>query len=93
MYHAWPGSGPLLASWPSILCGAMAHVQVMPVVAADRAVFYRERSSGMYRGALMAVVQGASELPFVFVQSVIYFAIVYCMVQFEWDGPKMCWYW
>ncbi len=71
----------------------MTRVQVMPVVAADRAVFYRERSSGMYRGALMAVVQGASELPFVFVQSVIYFAIVYCMVQFEWDGPKMCWYW
>ncbi len=67
--------------------------QVKPVVAAQRSVFYRERDSGMYRPAVFAAAQGLSELPFLFLQSLLYFFVVYCMVQFRFEGAQMCWFW
>ncbi|KXZ49969.1 hypothetical protein GPECTOR_18g126 [Gonium pectorale] len=66
---------------------------VMPVVAADRAVYYRERASGMYRGVVFAAAQALSELPFLFVQSVLYVIIVYTTVHFEYSATKAMWFW
>ncbi|KAG2433733.1 hypothetical protein HXX76_008097 [Chlamydomonas incerta] len=66
---------------------------VMPVVASDRAVFYRERSSGMYGSAVFAAAQGFTEAPFLFVQSVVYVCIVYSTTQFEFDSAKAMWFW
>ncbi|PNH11224.1 Pleiotropic drug resistance protein 6, partial [Tetrabaena socialis] len=68
-------------------------LMVMPVVAADRSVYYRERASGMYHAAAFAWAQGVAELPFLFVQSVVYVVIVYCTVHFEFTAAKMMWFW
>ena len=63
------------------------------MVASDRAVFYRERSSGMYGSLVFAAAQGFAEAPFLFVQSVVYVCIVYSTTQFEFDSAKAMWFW
>ncbi|KAG2454171.1 hypothetical protein HYH02_001206 [Chlamydomonas schloesseri] len=66
---------------------------VMPVVAADRAVYYREKASGMYGGAVFAAAQAIAEMPFLFVQSVLFVVIVYTTVHFEFNSAKAMWFW
>lgn len=117
---------------------------VMPLVHGERAVFYRERSSGMYAGWMFAAAQvsrrwqqrqqrqvvvgqgcarqaedyhanagmpaaeihaeprapvtatarqGIAELPFLFVESILYVVVVYCMVHFEFNSIKALWFW
>ncbi|GFR39612.1 hypothetical protein Agub_g74 [Astrephomene gubernaculifera] len=68
-------------------------MMVMPAAASERPVFYRERASGMYGGAVFAAAQGMAELPFLFVQSVLYVVILYGMIQFEFTGTKILWFW
>ena len=65
----------------------------MPVVAADRAVYYREKASGMYGGAVFAAAQAIAELPFLFMQSVLFVVIVYTTVHFEFNSAKAMWFW
>ncbi|KAG2437813.1 hypothetical protein HXX76_005433 [Chlamydomonas incerta] len=66
---------------------------VMPLVHGERAVYYRERSSGMYAGWMFAAAQGIAELPFLFVESILYVVVVYCMVHFEFNWVKALWFW
>ncbi|GIL67171.1 hypothetical protein Vafri_20606 [Volvox africanus] len=66
---------------------------VMPVVMSERAVFYRERASGMYSSVVFAMAQGLAEFPYLFVQSVVYVIIVYCTTQYEFDSAKALWFW
>ncbi|GLC46814.1 hypothetical protein PLESTM_001929100 [Pleodorina starrii] len=66
---------------------------VLPVTMSERAVFYRERASGMYSSAVFAAAQGLAEFPYLFVQSVVYVIIVYCTTQFEFDSEKALWFW
>lgn len=65
----------------------------MPVVAADRAVFYRERASRMYRTTIFAMAQGLAEMPWLFLQSVIYTIIIYTTTHFEFESTKALWFW
>ncbi|RWR83360.1 ABC transporter G family member 39-like protein [Cinnamomum micranthum f. kanehirae] len=65
---------------------------VQPVVAIERTVFYRERAAGMYSALPYAFAQVAIEIPYVFLQTVIYGVIVYAMIAFEWTAPKFFWY-
>ncbi|EFJ46421.1 hypothetical protein VOLCADRAFT_93195 [Volvox carteri f. nagariensis] len=66
---------------------------IMPVTMSERAVFYRERASGMYSSVVFAAAQGLAEFPYLFVQSVVYVIIVYCTTQFEFDSSKALWFW
>ncbi|CAK8543690.1 unnamed protein product [Lathyrus sativus] len=65
---------------------------VQPVVAVERTVFYRERAAGMYSAFPYAFAQVLIELPYVFVQAMVYGLIVYAMIGFEWSVAKFFWH-
>ncbi|KAJ4840743.1 hypothetical protein Tsubulata_005544 [Turnera subulata] len=63
-----------------------------PIVAVERIVFYRERAAGMYSPLPYAFAQVLIELPYIFVQSVVYGVIVYALIGFHWTAAKLFWY-
>ncbi|XP_038694315.1 pleiotropic drug resistance protein 1-like isoform X3 [Tripterygium wilfordii] len=65
---------------------------VQPVVAIERMVFYRERAAGMYSALPYAIAQVAIEIPYIFVQAVVFGVIVYSMIQFQWTAVKFLWF-
>ncbi|KAG6492651.1 ABC transporter G family member 44-like [Zingiber officinale] len=65
---------------------------VQPVVAVERAVFYRERAAGMYSALPCALGQVLIEVPYVFIQSLVYGILLYAMIAFEWNMAKLCWF-
>ncbi|XVE63543.1 hypothetical protein DITRI_Ditri07aG0028400 [Diplodiscus trichospermus] len=65
---------------------------VQPVVAVERAVFYRERAAGMYSALPYAFGQLVIELPYTLIQSMIYGVIVYAMIGFDWTPRKFFWF-
>jgi ABC-type multidrug transport system ATPase subunit/ABC-type multidrug transport system permease subunit len=67
-------------------------VTVQPVVAVERTVFYRERAAGMYSAIPYALAQVVVEIPYVFVETVIYTLIVYPMMSFQWTPAKFFWF-
>ncbi|KAJ7966134.1 Pleiotropic drug resistance ABC transporter [Quillaja saponaria] len=75
-----------------LFIGVQNASSVQPVVAVERTVFYRERAAGMYSSMPYAFGQVVIELPYIFVQTVIYGVIVYAMIGFEWTFSKFFWY-
>ncbi|KAA8540447.1 hypothetical protein F0562_024634 [Nyssa sinensis] len=65
---------------------------VLPVVAVERTVFYRERAAGMYSAFPYAFGQVLIEVPYIFAQAALYGVIVYVMIGFEWTVAKFFWY-
>lgn len=65
---------------------------VQPIVAVERTVFYRERAAGLYNALPYALAQGAIEIPYVLLQTMLYSAVTYAMIQFEWTAAKFWWY-
>ncbi|KAJ7294134.1 hypothetical protein O6H91_19G003400 [Diphasiastrum complanatum] len=65
---------------------------VQPVVGVERTVFYRERAAGMYSAFPYAFGQVIIEIPYVFVQTIVYGLIVYSMIAFQWTVAKFFWY-
>ncbi|KAK7261778.1 hypothetical protein RIF29_28097 [Crotalaria pallida] len=65
---------------------------VQPVVAIERTVFYRERAAGMYSALPYAIAQVIIEIPYCFLQTIIFSFIVYSMVSFEWTVVKVFWF-
>ncbi|KAK1296991.1 Pleiotropic drug resistance protein 3 [Acorus calamus] len=75
-----------------LFIGVQNGSSVQPVVAIERAVFYRERAAGMYSALPYAFGQVVIELPYVLAQTLIYGILVYSMIHFEWTGAKFFWY-
>ncbi|CAK8543693.1 unnamed protein product [Lathyrus sativus] len=75
-----------------LLIGVKNASSVQPVVGVERTVFYRERAAGMYSAFPYAFAQVVIELPYVFVQALVYGLIVYAMIGFEWSVAKVLWY-
>jgi ABC-type multidrug transport system ATPase subunit/ABC-type multidrug transport system permease subunit len=75
-----------------LFMGVQNSASVQPVVAVERTVFYRERAAHMYSPLPYALGQVAIELPYIFVQSLIYGVLVYAMIGFEWTVAKFFWY-
>ncbi|VAI31698.1 unnamed protein product [Triticum turgidum subsp. durum] len=75
-----------------LFMGVQNSASVQPVVAVERTVFYRERAAHMYSPLPYALGQVAIELPYIFVQSLIYGVLVYAMIGFEWTAVKFFWY-
>ncbi|KAG2591321.1 ABC transporter G family member 38-like [Panicum virgatum] len=67
-------------------------VTAQPVIAVERTVFYRERAAGMYSAIPYALSQVVVEIPYVFVETVIYSLIVYSMMSFQWTPAKFFWF-
>ncbi|XP_059287192.1 pleiotropic drug resistance protein 1-like [Lycium ferocissimum] len=77
---------------PVFFIGFKNAASVMPVVAIERTVFYRERAAGMYSGIPYAFGQVFIEMPYVFMQAIFFGVIVYAMIGFEWTVGKFFWY-
>ncbi|KAF8035907.1 hypothetical protein BT93_C1817 [Corymbia citriodora subsp. variegata] len=75
-----------------LFIGFQNSTSVQPVVAVERTVFYRERGAGMYSALPYAFAQVIIEIPYIFLQTVIYGVIVYSMIGFEWTASKFFWY-
>ncbi|TVU33825.1 hypothetical protein EJB05_15634, partial [Eragrostis curvula] len=65
---------------------------IQPVVAMERIIFYKERTAGMYSALPYTFAQVAIELPYIFIQTLIYGVLVYTMIGFEWMATKFFWY-
>ncbi|XP_052166850.1 ABC transporter G family member 47 [Oryza glaberrima] len=72
--------------------GVQNSASVQPIVSIERTVFYRERASHMYSPLPYALGQVAIELPYIFLQTIIYGMLVYAMIGYEWSGAKFFWY-
>ncbi|KAF8400719.1 hypothetical protein HHK36_014019 [Tetracentron sinense] len=71
-----------------LFIGTQNSASVRPVVAIERMVFYRERAAGMYSAVPYAFAQVAIEIPYIFVQTLVYGIIVYALIGFEWRAIK-----
>ncbi|CAN1280685.1 ABC transporter G family member 40, partial [Linum perenne] len=76
--------GSLFAS--VMFIGVQNASAVQPVVAIERTVFYRERAAGMYSALPYAYAQVLIELPYVFIQTVMFGLVTYAMIGFEYYG-------
>ncbi|XP_077211741.1 pleiotropic drug resistance protein 1-like [Tasmannia lanceolata] len=75
-----------------LFLGFLNSSSVQPVVSVERTVFYRERAAGMYSALPYAFGQVVIEIPYIFVQTIVYGLIVYAMVGFDWTASKFFWY-
>jgi energy-coupling factor transporter ATP-binding protein EcfA2/ABC-type multidrug transport system permease subunit len=75
-----------------LFLGVSNSSSVQPVVEVERTVFYREKAAGMYSAIPYALGQVAIEVPYVFIQCVIYAILVYSMISFEWTAAKFFWF-
>ncbi|XP_043687310.1 pleiotropic drug resistance protein 3-like [Telopea speciosissima] len=65
---------------------------VLPFVATERTVFYRERAAGMYSPWAYSFAQVVIEIPYLFTQTFIYVIITYPMVGYYPSAYKIFWY-
>ncbi|XP_057870079.1 ABC transporter G family member 36 isoform X2 [Cryptomeria japonica] len=65
---------------------------VQPIVAVERTVFYREKAAGMYSPLPYALSQIVIEIPYIFLQTVMYGLITYFMIGFQLSVVKFFWY-
>ncbi|BBN01006.1 hypothetical protein Mp_2g03890 [Marchantia polymorpha subsp. ruderalis] len=75
-----------------LFMGVNNAASVQPIVSVERTVFYRERAAGMYGPLPYALAQAGIEIPYIFVQTLIYGIITYAMIKFEWTAAKFFWY-
>ncbi|OAE27422.1 hypothetical protein AXG93_3911s1040 [Marchantia polymorpha subsp. ruderalis] len=61
---------------------------VQSIVSTERTVYYRERAAGMYSSIPYGLSQILIEIPYCFLQSVIYCSITYSMIGLEWTISK-----
>ncbi|KXZ48202.1 hypothetical protein GPECTOR_29g109 [Gonium pectorale] len=76
----------------TVFMGISNCLTILPVVNSDRAVFYRERASGMFHVIPYVLSQGLAEMPYIAAQSILYSIIVYFTIQFEFTAVKYCWF-
>jgi len=60
----------------------------MPVIFAEREVFYRQRAASMYAPRALGLAQGVAELPYLAVQAIVMVCITYWMVGFQPEAWK-----
>ncbi|XP_068660074.1 pleiotropic drug resistance protein 2-like isoform X3 [Aristolochia californica] len=65
---------------------------VMPIVAVERTVFYRERAAGMYSSLAYAFAQVSIEVVYIAVQTLVYCPLLFFMINFTWQADKFFWF-
>ncbi|KAK4782422.1 hypothetical protein SAY86_016524 [Trapa natans] len=65
---------------------------VIPYVATERTVMYRERFAGMYSPWAYSFAQVIIEIPYLFIQSVLYLIVTYSMIGYYASAYKIFWY-
>jgi ABC-type multidrug transport system ATPase subunit/ABC-type multidrug transport system permease subunit len=75
-----------------MFCGINNTSSILPYVSTERPVFYRERFTGMYSIWAYALAQVLVEIPYVFLQAVIFTSITYSMIGYPLVGYKVFWF-
>ncbi|KAL8138808.1 hypothetical protein V2J09_004809 [Rumex salicifolius] len=75
-----------------LFLGGQYAAAVQPVVSVERSVFYREKAAGMYSPLPYALAHVLIEIPYIFVQAMVYGVIVYSMIGYEWSVMKFFWF-
>ncbi|CAM8903086.1 unnamed protein product [Rhodiola kirilowii] len=65
---------------------------VLPHVATERAVLYREKYAGMYSSRAYSFAQVAIEVPYILMQTILYVVITYPAIGYFWSPYKFFWY-
>ncbi|XAR61468.1 Sulfate-transporting ATPase [Bertholletia excelsa] len=65
---------------------------ILPFITTERTIMYRERFAGMYSSWAYSLAQVTIEIPYVFLQAVLFFIITYPTVDFYWAINKAFWY-
>jgi hypothetical protein len=58
-------------------------ITILPVLSAERAVFYRERAASMYDTFPYSTSQAVAELPYLAVQALLMSCIAYWLIGFQ----------
>ncbi|XP_072063402.1 pleiotropic drug resistance protein 3 isoform X2 [Arachis hypogaea] len=64
---------------------------VLPLVATERTVLYREKFAGMYSPWAYSFAQVIIEVPYLLTQAVLYIIITYPMIGYHWSVYKIFW--
>ncbi|KAF9674338.1 hypothetical protein SADUNF_Sadunf10G0116900 [Salix dunnii] len=65
---------------------------VVPYVATERTVLYREKFAAMYSPWAYSFAQVTIEIPYVLLQAFMYVAITYPTIGYYWSASKVFWY-
>lgn len=72
--------------------GAFNELLVIPFSTVERTVMYREKFAGMYSSWSYSFAQAAIEIPYVFIQVLLYTLIIYPSVGYYWTAHKLLWF-
>ncbi|KAK3001843.1 hypothetical protein RJ639_020587 [Escallonia herrerae] len=75
-----------------LLSGINNCSSVVPYIITERSVLYREKFCGMYDSWAYALAQVIIEVPYLFVQTLIFVIITYPMIGYQWSTLKVLWY-
>ncbi|KAL0927352.1 hypothetical protein M5K25_001515 [Dendrobium thyrsiflorum] len=76
----------------TVILGIMNSVTVLPIIAREREVLYRERFAGMYSCKAYAFAQVVVEIPCTFTLVAIYVISTYPTIGYYWSVYKIIWY-
>ncbi|KAF0720516.1 Aste57867_235 [Aphanomyces stellatus] len=75
-----------------LFMGIIAVITGLPVVDAERMVFFRERASGMYATWPYTIVFAVVEIPYVVVNSLVFALVFYFMLHLAADAVAFGWF-
>ncbi|XVE63169.1 hypothetical protein DITRI_Ditri06bG0178800 [Diplodiscus trichospermus] len=75
-----------------VFLGMNSCSSVQPFVATERAIMYRERFAGMYSSWVYALAQVTIEVPYLFIQALVFEMITYPMIGYYGTAYKVLWY-
>ncbi|CAN6460430.1 unnamed protein product [Victoria cruziana] len=76
----------------TIMAGINNGSTVLPFVATERLVLYREKFAGMYTSLAYAVSQVVIEIPYILLEAVILGIITYAAISYQPSARKIFWY-
>uniref|UniRef100_A0A0E0MMX0 ABC transporter domain-containing protein n=1 Tax=Oryza punctata TaxID=4537 RepID=A0A0E0MMX0_ORYPU len=76
----------------STTVGSYNHQSIIPFSTTERIVMYREKFAGMYSSWSYSFAQAAIEIPYVFIQVVLYTLIIYPSIGYYWTAHKFIWF-
>ncbi|KAL9410058.1 hypothetical protein AB3S75_043921 [Citrus x aurantiifolia] len=65
---------------------------VLPYVATEQTVLYREKFAGMYSPWAYSFAQVTIEIPYIMLHAIVYVAITYPSIGYYWSAYKVFWY-
>ncbi|KAG2536935.1 hypothetical protein PVAP13_9NG237000 [Panicum virgatum] len=75
-----------------IQLGVYNDQSIIPFSTMERIVMYREKFAGMYSSWAYSFAQAVIEIPYAFIQALLYTIIVYPTIGYYWTAYKLLWF-